>query len=163
MKKILIALVFTTSAFSQENYPFVSLGFDIANATIGSKPTDNKASLDGQIRVGAVYKSNEVYMQYENFATIDFQQYGVAYNRVVYPFYKVDLAMGVETGSIIRNGNSNWLYYGFNIEPRYDLTKKLQIALQANYRLRQDIKYLYDTGKTEFRGSLFFNVIYKLN
>lgn len=159
---LLILLLFSLSAKSQENYPFVSVGFDVANAIAGSKPTNNKSSLDAQIKAGAVYKSNEVYIQYENFNRISFQQYGLGYNRIIYPFYKVDLVFGVETGSIVRGSGFNWLYYGGNIELRYDLTKKLQLSLQGNYRSRKDIEALYNTKQKEFRGSGFINIIYKI-
>jgi len=158
----LLLLFFSLSAKSQENYPFLSFGFDVANAIVGSAPTNNKPSLDGQIKVGAMFQSNEAYIQYENFNKIGFQQYGLGYNRVVYPFYKVDLAFGLETGSIIRKGGFNWLYYGGNIELRYDLTSEIQLSLQGNYRSRNDIEALYNTKQKEFRASGFINIIYKL-
>lgn len=165
MKKLLAILLLSSAAYAQDRYTFVTAGFDLANAVVGSKPTDNKQSLDFHIKVGAVDENwnTEIYIQYENFAAIDFQKYGPGVNLILFPFYKVDLAMGLEGGFIVREKNSSYMYYGGNIEVRYELTKKLSLGAQGNYSWRPDITYLYNTGKTEYRFSGYINLRYRLN
>ena len=164
MKKSLFVLLLVTSMLqAQPKYAFVTAGFDVANAIQGSKPTNDKPALDGQIKIGAAYNNFECLVAYENFNAINFQQFGFAVNYVVYPFYKVDLAFGGEYQMIFRQANSSFLSYGVNLEPRYDITDKWTIGLQLNYKHRPDIEALYHTGKTEFRESVFFNLRYKIN
>jgi len=163
MKKLIILLLLCISCNAQPKYAFVTVGFDVKNALVGSAPTNNKSALDGQIKIGATYNNFEMIMQYESFNKIDFQQFGFATNYVVYPLYKVDLAFGLETGIIFRQQNSSFISCGANLEIRYDLFERWNVGIQFNVKSRPDIEALYNTGKNEFRASNFINIRYKLN
>lgn len=143
------------------NHPYVSGGFDARNAAIGSGPTGKKPNLDYQIKAGAVSSNIDIGIQYENFPAIDYQQYS-AYINYAFPIKKkLLLYAGLETGSIIREGNSNFLFYGGNLEMKYDIAEDFAIGMQGNFKNRPDITYLYDTGKCEFKGSVMVNLYYK--
>lgn len=173
MKKLLkiTVLLFTITMSSQhygsrwgqrdkEYYGFVSTGFDIRNLTIGSNPTDNKSALDVQFKVGARANALEVAGFYESFKRIEFEAYGVNINGVFQLYKNFDVALGGEFGSVIKEGNSNYIMYGLNSELRYDLGKFI-LALQLNNRNRKDLmKYGNDFPIVH---SVFFNLTYKLN
>lgn len=142
------------------NYKFVAFGFDVRNAVIGSKPTNNKPELNYQFKLGAVSKNVEVAIFYEQFKRIDFQAYGVNVGYILPVAKKTDLYAGIETGSIIRYKTDNFLMYGFNGELRQHIGKNFIIGLQANYRYRSDIDQ--KNGENDFRFSAMANFIYEL-
>ena len=143
-------------------YAFVSTGFDVRNAIVGSKPTDNKSALDVNVKVGALYNHLEIAMFYENFHRITFQAYGINVNYVGKVAKNTDVVVGIEAGSIIRQSNSNFLMCGGNAEVRYQLgvDSKFSIGLQYNARLRTDIWYK-DTPMPIVHSGLL-NVYYRL-
>lgn len=141
-------------------FAFVSIGFDVRNAFTGSKPTNSKPALDGQIKLGAAYKSAEVAMFYENFDRIEFQAYGVNVNYVTEVAKNFDVVAGIEAGSIIRYKDFNFLMVGVNGELRYDFGK-FMIGSQGNYRLRNDVDSKNKEDKKVF--SWFLNLTYKFN
>lgn len=167
MKKLILlsALLLSTIIFSQtpapERYTFASVGIDAANAIVGSEPTGNKPSLDFTIKAGAVdeTKNLEIYIQYESFNKINYQSFGVAGNAILFPLYKVDLAIGGEFGMIRRMEGMSFFYYGVNGEVRYLLTDKFSIGAQANIKRRYDIEYLWEENTTYiFSGMINFRV-----
>ena len=171
MKKIILAFLITgvmnaqqcPKKLQQKNkdyYAFVSTGFDVRNLAIGSKPTNDKSALDVQFKIGARANVLEISMFYESFNRINFQSYGVNVNGVMQLYKNFDLALGVEFGSVIREGNSNFLMVGTNSEIRLDLGKFI-VSLQLNNRYRGDlIKY---GNNLPIVNSGFFNIYYKLN
>lgn len=172
MKKVVLLAFLITGVMDAQNYgqkwnqrdkeyyTFVSTGFDVRNLVIGSKPTNDKSALDVQFKVGARENALEVSLFYESFNRIDFQAYGTNVNGVVQLYKNFDLALGVELGSVIREGNSNFLMVGTNSEIRLDLGKFI-VSLQLNNRYRGDlIKY---GDNFPIIHSVFFNIHYKLN
>lgn len=161
MKK-LITLFTILFAVTIQAQGFFVVGVDPMNAILGSTPTGRKAALDFQVKAGVQYKLLEVAVVYENFASIDFQQYSMNINILSYPFYKFEFANGIEGGSIVREGNSNFYFVGLNSELRYNFAKRWDVGIQANLRQRGDITYLYDTQKREYRFSTMINLKYTL-
>ena len=172
MKKVVLLAFLITGIMNAQNYgqkwnqrdkeyyAFVSTGFDVRNLVIGSKPTNDKSALDVQFKVGVRANALEVSLFYENFNRINFQAYGVNVNGVLKLYKNFDLALGVELGSVIREGNSNFLMAGTNSEIRLDLGKFI-VSLQLNNRYRKDL-LIY--GKDfPIVNSIFLNFYYKLN
>jgi hypothetical protein len=124
MKKLLkIALLtITVSCFAQNynqswskrdklNYKFVTVGFDVRNLAVGSKPTEDKSELNYQIKAGAVSKNVEIGIFYEQFDRIQFQAYGAQAGYIFQLYNKTNLYTGAEFGSIIRYKDYNFLMY----------------------------------------------------
>lgn len=163
MKRLLqfaLMLVLVSANAQEKNYPYVAAGFDLRNAAFGSKPTGNKPELDYQLKAGAIYNNVEIGIQYEAFPAIDYKQYSVYANYVIPISKKNSVSAGLEAGSIIREGNSNFLFYGGNTELRYDI-HPFVIGAQLNYKYRSDLTYLYDLDKREFKASVAINLYYK--
>ncbi len=121
------------------NYKFATLGVDVRNGLVGSKPTDDKSALDFQAKLGAVSNNWEVSLFYERFERIRFQAYGVNVGYNLQLPLNLDLYSGIELGSIIRNEKENSLMCGSNLELRYHLNKRFVVGAQLNSRLRIDI------------------------
>lgn len=146
MKKLLITAMLLGSLYSnsqtfqkERNYAYIATGADVRNAIWGSDRTNDKAELDLFLKVGATHSGVDISLQYENFRAIDYTGYTVAVNYTLYPIRRLDYLIGVEGGMIDREGNSNFLYYGFNHSLRFHINEWL--ALQARYNLnyRPDI------------------------
>jgi hypothetical protein len=142
-----------------QRYAFVSAGFDIRNAAVGSKPTNNKSELDCTLKLGARDNHFEAAVFYESFPRIEFQAYGVNFNGVTEVFKNTDLAVGIELGNIVRHKKESHFMGGLNGEVRYDLGGVL-IGLQLNVRLRTD--NWYKNGPTPIIPSVGINVIKKI-
>lgn len=154
MKRLLqfaLLLVIILADAQQKNYPYVATGFDLRNAVSGSKPTNGRPELDYQLKASTIYRNVEIGIQFENFPAIDYKQYSVYANYVVPVYRKFSVSAGLEAGSIIREGNSNYLFYGCNTELRYDL-HPFVVGVQLNYKYRYCLTYLYDLPDREFRA-----------
>lgn len=117
---------------SKKNYPYIAAGFDLRNAVSGSKPTNDRPELDYQLKAGAIYRNVEIGIQFDNFPAIEYRQYSVYANYVVPVYRKLSVSARLEAGSIIREGNSKYLFYRCNTESRYDL-HPLVVGAQLNY------------------------------
>ena len=159
MKKILIITLLFLGIGVQAQV-FGTMGFDIANAVIGSKPTDRQPQANLQFKVGARINMFEGAVVYESFEAINFQQYSVNLNVVKELYTNLDLALGVEGGSIIRKDRESFYFIGTNLELRYAIWENLNLGIQFNLRQRNDIEELYKTNKSEYRLSNFLNLTY---
>lgn len=143
-----------------QRHGFVSAGIDFRNAVVGSNPTNNNPELDLLFKLGARDNHVEISMFYENFKRISFQSYGVNVNYVFELAKNIDVALGIELGSIIRYNNFNFLTGGLNQEVRYDLGEFV-IGLQFNSRIRTDNWKKNTDMPIVYSG--FINIYYKLN
>ncbi len=143
------------------NYKFVTVGFDVRNLAVGSKPTEDKSELNYQIKAGAVSKNVEIGVFYEQFNRIQFQAYGAQAGYIFQLANKTNLYTGAEFGSIIRYKDYNFLMYGFNGEIRQHVGNLLIFGLQCNYRYRSDIDQ--KNGANDFRTSVMLNTTFKFN
>ena len=148
---------------------FVSVGINPSSAFHVNEPISKldasvKAKtpgLDFTIKAGFQSKNIEIAVVYQNWASIDFQQYSANINGLSYPFTKTEVALGIELGRIIREGNSGDYFIGANAELRYQLNSHFFTSLQINLRSRSDIKYFYDMQNPQYRLTPFINVGYK--
>lgn len=176
MKKLTLLgiILIASTSFAQnqverkpEMYPFATAGFDIKNAFTGSDPTGGKPAFNGQIKLGAVNENwnTEIYLQYEAFPKINYQNYGIGANLLVFPFPRVDAALGMAFGQTIRSYNETFFSYDFNGEIRYDLVEsgRYSIGIQLQVRRRIDLEVLYDEPKGKYMASGFANFRIRLN
>lgn len=160
MKNLVLTLVFifslSLSIYSQQHS--FSFGADPAVGLYGGHLKVN--GLDYMIRYSYnnsyedVWSNDEVGLFYERFNKLNFGNFGVFFNKVVYPkINNTELAFGIE-GSIIHRDiwefkNENMVHhyfwsYGFNLEPRYYFGNNIYLSLLANLKRRTDIeKWVY--------------------
>ncbi len=156
----LILLFTTTVSFSQENGAFISTGFDMRNAIVGSNATSYKPAIDVNISLHGIYNKFELSIFYENFNRITFQSYGfTAGSNTKTLITNLYACSSFEGGFIVRTGNSSYPFFGGNIELRYMLNEKLALGLLYNLRYRTDL-LIYNNDN--LRASLFLNIFYKI-
>jgi hypothetical protein len=160
MKKIIIFTFFWIMGNAQiEKNKFLSFGFDARNLIIGSIPTNNKPALDFNVKLGARYSNLEISIFYENFNKIIFQSYGVNINYITGK--KINFLLGTELGSVVREGNSNFLMIGLNQEIKFKIYPKIMLGGSLNERYRRDLEFNYST-KLPIVYSGFINIYYLL-
>lgn len=121
---------------------FLSSGLD-------PKMLINENVIDLIINTGYAFTRNEIYLSYENFDAIDFEFYGVGYNRAIVD-RKLSLLIGSEVGLI-----ESKLSYGANVMARLILSKNVSLELNSNIKTRPDIS-------KDYIGSNYFKLRIKL-
>jgi hypothetical protein len=160
----------------QEHYLAFSAGFDIRNATIGSKVTTEKPAFDLLYQFAMVSKNIEVNIGYERFNDICFDKmtFGVGYH---FPLYgrigntviKTVLIPSIEPTLIGRWGNewecrSSHLSIGGNLALRWHLSDKIALELLSNFLPRTDLSARYPEihSSVPVINSYFLKIIYKI-
>jgi len=155
MKQIVISILILTSCFIKAQDHAISIGLDPAVSIYGGHI--NVKGLDFITKY--TYRSNdhgwsndEVGLFYERFEKINYENYGVFFNKIVFPKIKnTEFTFGIEA-SVIHREDYFWSY-GFNSEFRYDLNDNFRIGIQGNLKRRTDIGI--------FRYSNFLLIAYK--
>lgn len=169
MKKIIITILLTSTICYSQTY--ISVGADIKNAIVGSKPTNNTPSFNGIFRfgmIGSLGKTEgiEVTIGYESFNKIRYDRYffsagkniNITANFTIVPAYEI---------SLINRWGSNWgatsshlAFLGANIGFRYKLSENLKIELLCAVLDRVDLNARYGGKNVRFSNALV--LIYKL-
>ena len=159
MKKLLIIIIalFVNVTFAQHS---ITGGIDPANAfwkgSVNSRAVNFQIKYQYQFEGDNDYMDSELGLLYERFDKLNFEAFGMTFNKVLFPRIKnTSLAIGVE--NIIIHRWKGYLYkekdtdkgywaYGANAELRYNFAPHWGVGLQANYRRRTDIgKFVYTT------------------
>lgn len=129
-------------------YAFVSLNFDARHAVSGSAQTQNKPSLDVTAQIGANYRGIEVGLEYEDHSALKpkFQRYGAFVNVGKEIARDLYIYGGVTYGSIVRQGNKNFLSKGMTAELRYRLTERISVGITSRIDERRDYDFYNDTS-----------------
>lgn len=168
MKKLILlaTLVFGMNTFAQET--FLSVGFDIKNAIVGSEPTNNKASFDGLFKIGMNNESGfEMQVQYESFKKIGFikEAIGIGYKLPITE--KLSITPLVEPTYIHRDwkgehgyDKTHHLGAGFSTSTRYKISDKFGMELHINTLYRGDLDWRYGANAQPWVTSVYTSVTY---
>jgi hypothetical protein len=171
MKKLILLILFTVSLQAQNVY--FSVGLDIKNITVGSKPTNNNSELDLMAKFGMVSnKKVEATLNYERFKRLDFWKFGFGLGKQILIAEKIMIVPTLEYNLINRSDDwggglgykdnpSSHLAFGASVPIRYNIDDNWAVELQINLLQRTDIKAKY--GKDKWVLSNFLNLIYKIN
>lgn len=174
MKKgitLVLSLFAVVISYSQNVY-FAS-GFDVRNAVVGSKPTQDKPELDLLVKFGMVSnKKVEVTVNYEVFSRLDFWKFGFGVGKQIEVSDRIKIVPTLEYNLINRSDDwggglgyidnaSSHLAFGASLPVRFSLNDNWEIEIQSNLLHRTDIKAKYDQDK--WVVSNFLNIIYKIN
>ena len=119
----------------QENYRFISVGLDPAQALYGS--SKNEPGFNGVIRVGANHSKVRVSVFYERFELIKYQSYGSTASYVMDPFKNIKAIAGGEVSMINRMGPT-FMSYALHGELEYHFPRWFLFA-KADLKRRTDI------------------------
>lgn len=187
---IVVALFFTKVA-AQDNYLAFSGAFDVRNAIIGSRPTNNESAIDFLAQFSIVSRDVEVNVGYEAFPRLDFSKYtiGVGYHTHLYGnlFGRVIHTVfipSIEPTIINRHGDwgggigydqeSSHLSLGLSLGLRWNLSDDIAVEYLFNALPRVDLYAMYGnemditTGKASISGvpivsSNYIKLVYKIN
>lgn len=169
MKKLIIALLLTNLATAQHVY--FSVGADLRNGIIGSKPTNNKPELNYCIEFKMVGNNNvEVGIGFEEFSRIDFNR---MYGTLGYRFEAGKFILTPTIEPTLINRYNNWgggisyelkqsfmtIGVGANLE--IPINDKLGVQLYCGALRRTDIKMMYGNDEIVISGMVKF--IYKIH
>jgi len=162
MKKLFILLLFvaTFSATAQVTF---SIGADVVNAVVGSKPTNNqpKLNLFTAVKITDPYSGFGVNVSYEHFEAIEFQKFGFG---VAKSFTEKNITYStiLELNSTIRyNSPIQHTSFGLLNQIEYRFYKGFAVGLMAQIQKRKDLEYYYNE-KNAYRFSTFLTLNYKL-
>lgn len=162
--KTLIILFISVSCFSQNIY--LSVGADVKNGILGSKPTNNKPAFDGIYRFGMIGDRIECVASYENFNRIKFDRYYLSVGYHIPITNKIIIIPAYEVSLINRWGNewqttsSHLAFLGANIAFRYKASNKISLEFLTAILNRVDLNTRY--GGNTFKISNSINLIYKI-
>lgn len=186
---ILLSIFMCATTFAQRGYVSGSIGFDVKNSFVGSKPTNNNPSLDILLKATAVgNKGFEVSAVYERFQQINFEKYAFSagYNFPLYAYIgrneiKTNILFGLEPtiihrwstwgGGISWNQDSSFLTMGANVGARWFVNDHLGFEILYNPVIRQDLAAMYghkNTGRliigdAPVVGNTYLVFIYKID
>lgn len=159
MKKLIILLLLTTISYAQETYVAFSAGFDVGNATFGSRPTNYKPSLDGLYQFSMVGQNIEGIVSYEHFQEIGFSKFSFGggyhfplYGRMFGEVRRTVFISSLDISLINRfdkayNPKSHFTL-GANLAFRWHLTDDFAVETQLNSLPRVDLKYRNEKSDT---------------
>lgn len=164
MKSIIAMLMFTICSFSQ---PYVSVGTEVVNATLGTSDTEGKSKAHILLRVGAVTEGHfKLGLSFEHIIQSDYDRMTIDLGRRLYLGQDIEITPAINLGLMARHKDAFFIYSG-EIETNYFLTKHFAISLVTRLNSRQD-KDLeaewYGNSRTyHFSGSYHLGVLYKFN
>lgn len=157
MKKLILLLLLTTLGHAQQGY--LSLGVDIRNGILGSKPTDNKPELNLNFRAVAVgNKGTEGGIGFELFERLDYNRMYILFGQQIELTRDLKIVPQLEPSIINRKGGwggglgyqdnaSSHLSLALSLPIRYKLSDKLSLELYTNFLPRTDLGAKYDDFK----------------
>ena len=174
MKKLLLSsLLFSFGLFAQEkeSYCSISIGTDVKNSIVGSKPTGNNPALDLVMNINAVSCDFEISAGYEHFQAIGFSRYSADFgfhNQRYIPignkefdftavpsigFSMIQRFNGIDhyasNGDFIYSRSSH-LAAQVNLSLRTKLSDKILLDWTIQAITRPDLQYLYPTDDPKF-------------
>lgn len=162
MKKLFILLLILAIQTATSQVTF-SVGADVANAVVGSSPTNNqpKLNLFTAVKITDPYSGFGVNLSYEHFEAIQFQKFGFgvakSFNEKNFTYSAI-----VELNSTIRyNSHLQHTSFGLLNQIEYRFYKGFAVGLTAQIQRRKDIDYYYNTSNS-YRFSTFLTLNYKL-
>ena len=172
-----IPLVFCSLMFGQkkENYFSASLGSDIKNSIVGSKPTGFKPASDLVIGLHVVSNNFELNPEIETFSKIGYFRsginFGLHFNKWFIPIGNTEmdftLVPSIGASLISRSGKEDklivtpeqdyWVYGNSshisaqaNLSFRLKLSDSFILDYTANLSTRPDLVYMYPTDNPKF-------------
>lgn len=172
-----LPFVFYSIMFGQkkENYFSVSLGSDIKNSIVGSKPTNYKPSADLVFGLHMVSKNVELNPEIESFNEIGYLRSGLNFgyhlNNWFIPIGNKELDFTVvpnvgisvisrfgKTDKLIETKDQDYYIYGksahiatqANLSFRLKLSDSFMLDYTANLSTRPDLMYMYPTDEPKF-------------
>lgn len=187
MRKIILPFLFSCAAAigqtAKPAYLSVSGGFDIRNAAIGSKPTNDKPALNWLTQFDCVGAGVHIIAGYERFDAIKYDRMfaGIGYEFPLYAYafnseIKTAFIPSVDYSIIKRTITETYTYegkqysttgkagfgtFGLNLAFQWDLTDHFGLRLATKIQPRPDVEYMYGTKKTEIANYVSF--VYKFN
>jgi len=157
-----ILLLFLASQTSTAQVTF-SIGADVVNAVVGSKPTNNqpKLNLFTAVKITDPYSGFGVNVSYEHFEAIEFQKFGFGVAKS-FTEKKLTYSAILELNSTIRyNSDKQHTSFGLLNQIEYRFYKGFAIGLTTQIQKRKDLEFYYNE-KNAYRFSTFLTLNYKL-
>ena len=165
MKKLITLLLFTVVSYSQ-NVQF-SVGTDVRNSIVGSKPTNNKPEANIIYQFAMISNEGiEVGITYETFKAISFERYNVQVGYQIEPLERVKIIPAINYNIIGRYGDkwgcaSSHLAFGANVGLRYQISDTFDVEYNGEVLQRVDLNTKY--GGSNYVYSGYLKLIYKIN